>query len=88
MSIALPGFIQTAMANHQEFPLPFTVSAEAAAKKIVFCALKGKRKVYFPFMMVLTTYLGKILPWIMVYFTFKSQNQLEAKKNAQKFGGS
>jgi short-subunit dehydrogenase len=55
-----PGFVQTPMTAVNEFKMPWLLSAEEAARRIVH-ALKRKRKIYnFPWQMAL---LMKLLRW-------------------------
>jgi short-subunit dehydrogenase len=61
-----PGFIATPMTAVNEFKMPWLMTAEKAAKKIVR-ALEKRRKVYnFPWQMTLFTKIGAWMPdWIL-----------------------
>ncbi len=60
-----PGWVKTAMTDKNEFPMPFMLTAEKAAKKIRKGIEKGKSIVQFPFPIVWVTRLVKNLPnWI------------------------
>jgi short-subunit dehydrogenase len=61
-----PGFVKTAMTDVNEFPMPWLMSAEKAARKIVR-ALARRRKVYnFPWQTTLLTRFTRWLPdWVL-----------------------
>jgi len=61
-----PGFIKTPMTDVNNFKMPFLMTAEKAARKIVR-ALRRRRKVYnFPWQMALLMKVTRWLPdWIM-----------------------
>jgi short-subunit dehydrogenase len=61
-----PGFVKTAMTDVNEFPMPWLMDAEKAARKIVR-ALARRRKVYnFPWQMTLLTKFTRWLPdWVL-----------------------
>ena len=63
-----PGFIKTAMTEVNEFPMPWLMDADKAARKIVR-ALARRRKVYnFPWQ---TTLLTKMTRWLPDWFLAK-----------------
>ncbi len=57
-----PGFVESNITAKNEFPMPFLMSAEKAAVKIVSGIEKSKKVVSFPFPMAAATILLKILP--------------------------
>jgi short-subunit dehydrogenase len=61
-----PGFVRTPMTSVNEFPMPFLLEADEAARRIVR-ALRRRRKVYnFPWPMALLMRLTRWLPdWAM-----------------------
>jgi short-subunit dehydrogenase len=64
-----PGFVKTAMTEVNEFPMPWLMDADKAARKIVR-ALARRRKVYnFPWQ---TTFLTKLTRWLPDWVLAKS----------------
>ena len=62
VTTVLPGFIATKMTNHNEFKMPFMLSAQNTAKRIIQSIEKNKRHVYFPFPMNFLSLLNRFLP--------------------------
>ena len=58
----LPGFIQTQMADHNAFPMPFTITVERCVDISLRSIAKQKRQVLFPFPMNILALLNRILP--------------------------
>ncbi len=48
VSIVRPGFIKTTMTDENDFPMPFLMTAEVAAKRIISGMKKRKRLIEFP----------------------------------------
>jgi short-subunit dehydrogenase len=57
-----PGFVRTPMTDRNSFPMPFLISAEAAAKAIADGIEKDKAEVVFPFPMMLMMKTARLLP--------------------------
>lgn len=65
VSTFLPGFIQTAMANHQDFDMPFTVSVTDCVQIILGGTAKKKKRVLFPWPMKFLALANRMLPiWL------------------------
>ncbi len=48
VAVVSPGFVKTPLTDRNDFPMPFLVSAEDAAKRIVNGLRKGKTEIAFP----------------------------------------
>ncbi|HEV7210994.1 MAG TPA: SDR family NAD(P)-dependent oxidoreductase [Blastococcus sp.] len=57
-----PGFVRTPMTDRNTFPMPFLISAEAAATAIADGIGKDKAEVVFPFPMMLTMKAARLVP--------------------------
>lgn len=57
-----PGFVKTAMTAKNEFYMPFLMSTEKAAKKIMRGISKRKKLVQFPLFTVMLTKIAKFTP--------------------------
>jgi short-subunit dehydrogenase len=70
-----PGFVQTPMTEVNEFKMPWLLSADEAARRIVG-ALKRKRKIYnFPWQMALFMKLARWAPDWLVERMMHSYNE-------------
>jgi len=79
----LPGFIQTQMADHNEFPMPFTISVERCVEISLRSIARKKRHVMFPFPMNILGLINRILPvWLydpIMRLINKNQDQAKAQ---------
>jgi short-subunit dehydrogenase len=57
-----PGFVDTPMTETNEFPMPFMVAAERAARTIVDGIEAGKAEIVFPWQMALLMKTARLLP--------------------------
>ena len=64
----LPGFIQTPMANHDEFDMPFTQNATSSAIKVLEAVARKKRVYAFPKLMYWGTLLNRLMPAFLYDF--------------------
>jgi short-subunit dehydrogenase len=62
VSVVIPGYIKTPMTEVNDFPMPFMVSAEKAAQKIIKNVEKGKGVIAFPWIMYAVIRLLELLP--------------------------
>jgi short-subunit dehydrogenase len=62
LSVINPGYVATPMTSTNKFPMPFMVSAEDAAKRIVRGLDRGKFEIAFPWQLVAMMKLGRVLP--------------------------
>ena len=58
-----PGYIATAMTANNPYPMPFIISAEAAAKKIIRAIERQRRFLVIPWQMAVLGRVLKILPY-------------------------
>lgn len=57
-----PGFVRTPMTDRNAFPMPFLISAEAAARAIADGIEKDKAEIVFPFPMMLLMKAVRLVP--------------------------
>jgi short-subunit dehydrogenase len=62
VSVINPGYVATPMTSTNKFPMPFIVSAEDAARRIVRGLEKRKFEIAFPWQLVAMMKLGRLLP--------------------------
>jgi short-subunit dehydrogenase len=48
VSVVLPGFVKTAMTDANDFDMPFIISPEEGAQKIIKGISKKHKEIYFP----------------------------------------
>jgi len=60
-----PGYIETPMTEQNPYPMPFIMSADAAARKIMSTIERGKTYAVIPWQMALAARLLRVLPnWL------------------------
>jgi short-subunit dehydrogenase len=69
VSVINPGFVKTPMTAVNEFPMPFLISSEDAAQRIVRGLEKGKFEIAFPWQLVSVLKIARVLPYSL-YFLF------------------
>jgi short-subunit dehydrogenase len=57
-----PGFVKTEMTEHNEFPMPFMISAETAAEKIADGIESGSPEIVFPWQMAALMKVARVVP--------------------------
>ncbi len=57
-----PGFVDTPMTASNRFPMPFMISAPAAARSIVRGIERGRAEIVFPLPMAITMKLARLVP--------------------------
>lgn len=72
LSVINPGFVKTALTDANDFPMPFMISAENAAERIVKGLRAGRFEIAFPRRMVLSLKLLGLLPYPL-YFALTSK---------------
>ncbi|TVP58676.1 MAG: SDR family NAD(P)-dependent oxidoreductase [Halomonadaceae bacterium] len=62
VSVVSPGFVKTPLTDLNDFDMPFLISAEEAARRIVTGLHKERREIQFPKRFTLTLKLLRLLP--------------------------
>ena len=62
VSVVNPGYVETPMTSVNKFPMPFLVSAEDAAARIVRGLRRRKFEIAFPWQLVTLMKLGRLMP--------------------------
>jgi short-subunit dehydrogenase len=62
VSVINPGYVATPMTSTNKFPMPYLISAEDAARRIVRGLEKGKFEIAFPWQLAAMMKLGRLLP--------------------------
>jgi short-subunit dehydrogenase len=65
-----PGFVESAMTDQNEFYMPFMLSADKAARRIIRGLEAGKAEIHFPYRLSLVAKGSRLLPhklyaWLM-----------------------
>jgi NADP-dependent 3-hydroxy acid dehydrogenase YdfG len=62
ISVINPGYVATPMTSINKFPMPYMVSAEDAAQRIIRGLGKGRFEIAFPWQLVALMKLGRLMP--------------------------
>jgi short-subunit dehydrogenase len=62
VSVINPGYVETPMTSVNKFPMPFIISAEDAARRIIRGLERGKFEIAFPWQLVALMKLGRLMP--------------------------
>jgi short-subunit dehydrogenase len=62
VSVICPGFIETPLTANNPFPMPFLMSAERAAERIVTGLARNRARIAFPRRLYWATVFGSLLP--------------------------
>lgn len=73
-----PGFVETPMTAVNDFPMPFIITAERAAKRIADGIARGKAEIVFPFPMMMVMKLARMIPNAVWPHLFKPQQRASA----------
>ena len=76
-----PGYIATPMTEKNPYPMPFIMSADTAARKIISLIGRGKTYAVIPWQMALVAHLLRLLPnWL--YDRLLAQAPHKPRKNS------
>lgn len=67
VSVINPGFVDTPMTAQNQFPMPFIVSSDHAARKIVDGLIRGRFEIAFPWQLVTILKIARILPYKLFF---------------------
>jgi short-subunit dehydrogenase len=62
VSVINPGYVETPMTSVNKFPMPYIISSEDAALRILRGLEKGKFEIAFPWQLVALMKLGRLMP--------------------------
>ncbi len=79
VSVVRPGFVKTPMTSENDFPMPFLMSADDAAKRIINGMKKRKRLIVFPKRL-------QIILQLLAYFPCLWYNYLGPKASREQHG--
>jgi NAD(P)-dependent dehydrogenase (short-subunit alcohol dehydrogenase family) len=68
ISVINPGYVATPMTSVNKFPMPFLISAEDAARRIVRGLQKGRFEIAFPWQLIAMAKLGRVLPYPLYFW--------------------
>ncbi len=71
MSLINPGFVATPLTAQNEFPMPFLLSAEEAAARILRGLQRRRFEIAFPTRFVLMLKLARLLPYSVYFFLIR-----------------
>lgn len=72
ISVINPGYVATPMTGVNKFPMPFIISAEDAAQRIVRGLERGKFEIAFPWQLVALMKLGRLLPYPAFFWSART----------------
>lgn len=87
VSIVNPGFVETPMTSVNAFPMPFIISAEDAARRIVAGLAKGKFEIAFPWQMVAMLKLARVLPYPAYFWLVRNVIATDGARGASSPSG-
>ncbi len=70
ISVINPGFVDTPMTKINEFPMPFIITSDDAANRMIAGLKKGKYEIAFPWQTNLMMKLSRLMPnWLFFWAT-------------------
>jgi short-subunit dehydrogenase len=80
ISIINPGYVETPLTENARYPLPFVISAEDAASRIISGLARGKFEIAFPWQMVWMLKLGRLMPYPLFFWMMKRGGKRQGQK--------
>jgi len=68
VSLISPGYVETAMTGTNKFPMPFIITAEDAAQRIIRGLRKRKFEIAFPWQLVALMKVARLLPYPVFFW--------------------
>ncbi len=72
VSIINPGFVETPMTAANEFPMPYIIKADDAARRIIRGLEKGKFEIVFPWQMTAMMKFARLLPYPLYFWLVRN----------------
>ncbi len=63
ISVIHPGFVRTPLTDRNDFPMPFLIEADVAARRIVDGLERGRFEIAFPRRLAILMKIGRLLPY-------------------------
>ncbi len=71
VSVINPGFVETPMTRINDFPMPFMISADEAAQKIIRGLEKKKFEIAFPWQLTAILKIARLLPYRLYFYLMR-----------------
>jgi short-subunit dehydrogenase len=71
ISVVNPGFVETPMTKGNDFPMPFLMKPEDAARRTIEGLAKGKFEVAYPTRFVAILKIARLLPYSLYFWLIK-----------------
>ena len=72
ISVVNPGFVETPMTSKNDFPMPFLMKPEDAARRTIAGLAKGKFEIAYPTRFVAILKLARVLPYKLFFWLIKN----------------
>lgn len=72
LSVINPGFVDTPMTKANDFPMPFIIPADDAARRIIAGLERKKFEIAFPWQMVALFKMARVLPYPLYFWAARN----------------
>ena len=72
VSVINPGFVETPMTAQNDFPMPFLIKVDEAARRTIAGLAKGRFEVAYPTRLVVILKIARLLPYRLFFWLIKS----------------